>query len=121
MSERRLETVVLGLDEGGQLFLRAASQIEEFRIQAVADKDANLAERFAGEYKCSAYDDYRQLITGMDAHLGEGEERCLLVAESIHSCEEYVRMAMKKGFNVLKLAPAEIGRASCRERVYVTV
>ena len=106
MSERRLETVVLGLDEGGQLFLRAASQIEDFRIQAVADKDANLAERFAGEYKCSAYDDYRQLITGMDTRLGEGEERCLLVAESMHSCEEYVRMAMKKGFNVLKLAPA---------------
>lgn len=30
---------------------------------------------------------------------------CLLVAAGMHSCDEYVRMAMKKKINVLKLAP----------------
>jgi predicted dehydrogenase len=32
--------------------------------------------------------------------------RALLVAAGLHSCDEHVRLAMKKRFNVLKLAPA---------------
>lgn len=106
MGERKLETVVLGLNDDGQLLLKAASQIGAIRIQAIADKDAGVAEKLAGEYECAAYDDYRQLITAVDARLGEDEQRCLLVGAQMHSCAEYVRMAMKKGFNVLKGAPA---------------
>lgn len=105
MSEGKLKTVVLGLDDKGQLLLKAASQIPYFQIQAVADKDTHLAERIAAEYKCTAYDDYRQLVTGMDSRLREDDIRCLLVAAGIYSCDEYVRAAMKKKFNILKLAP----------------
>jgi len=99
MSEGKLETAILGLNKGGQLLLKAASQIDCLQIRAVADRDVNLAERFAAEYKCAAYDDYRQLII-------QNQLDCLLVAAGMHSCDEYVRMAMKKKFNVLKLAPA---------------
>jgi len=106
MSEGRLETAVLGLGEGGEVLLKAAGQNEDFRIQALADKDLNLAEKIAAQYQCTAYDDYRQMITAMDARLGADDVRCLLVADDIHRCDEYVRMAMKKGFNVLKFAPA---------------
>ena len=106
MGERKLETVVLGLNDDGQLLLKAASQIGAIRIQAIADKDAGTAEKLAAEHECAAYDDYRQLITAVDARLGEDEQRCLLVGARIHSCAEYVRMAIKKGFNVLKCAPA---------------
>jgi len=106
MSEGKLKTAVLGLNEGGQLLLEAAGGVDYFQIEAVADKDTNLAEKAAGEYQCAAYDDYRQLITTMDFRLRGNDIRCLLVAAGIHSCDEYVRMAMKKKFNVLKLAPA---------------
>ena len=47
----------------------------------------------------------RVVISAMDARLEDGEERCLMVGEGLYSCEEYVRLAMKKGFNVLKAAP----------------
>ena len=99
MSEGKLKTAVLGLNEAGQLLLKAAGGADYFQIQAVADKDTNLAERIAAEYQCTAFDDYRQLII-------QNQLDCLLVAAGIHSCDEYVRMAMKKKFNILKLAPA---------------
>ncbi len=99
MSEGKLKTAILGLDESGRLLLEAAGRLDHFNVQAVADKDTNLAEKIAAEHKCAAYDDYRQLI--IQNHLD-----CLLVAAGMHSCDEYVRMAMKKRFNVLKLAPA---------------
>ncbi len=99
MSEGKLQTAVLGLNADGQLLLEAARQIDYFQIQAVADKDTNLAEKIAAEYECAAFDDYRQLII-------QNRLDCLLVAAGMHSCDEYVRMAMKKKFNILKLAPA---------------
>lgn len=99
MSEGKLKTAVLGLNEAGQLLLEALSRVDYFEIQAVADRDTNLAEKIAGECQCAAFDDYRQLII-------QSQLDCLLVAAGIHSCDEYVRMAMKKKFNILKLAPA---------------
>ncbi len=95
----KLKTGVLGLKDRGQALLEVVSQIEHFQIQAVADKDGKLAEKIAGEYECASYDDYRQLIM-------QNQLDCLVVAAGIHSCDEYVRAAMKKKFNVLKLAPA---------------
>jgi predicted dehydrogenase len=114
MSEGKLKTVVLGLNDQGRLLLEAASKIDYFEIEAVADKDGTLAERVAAEYKCAAYDDYRQLITEMDSRASSGaastdlrgDSRCLLVAAGMYSCEKQVRTAMKKKFNILKLAPA---------------
>jgi len=99
MSEGKLKTAVLGIDEKGQLLLKAASQLDYFQIQAVADTDTHLAEKLAAEYKCTAYNDYRQLIM-------QNQLDCLLIAAGMHSCDEYVRAAIKKKFNVLKLAPA---------------
>jgi len=98
MNEGKLNTAILGLNSGGQLLLQASEAVDCLEVQAVADKDTNLAEKIAGQYKCAAYDDYRQLII-------QNQLDCLLVAEPIHSCDEYVRTAMKKKFNVLKLAP----------------
>lgn len=99
MGEGKLNTAILGLDEGGRLLLDAVTRIESFHLHAVADKDTNLAEKVAAEYGCEFFDDYRQLII-------QNQLDCLLVAEAIHSCDEYIRAGMKKKFNVLKLAPA---------------
>ncbi len=98
MTEAELKTAVLGVSEGGQLLLDAVSKSEHFRLQAVADLDAKVAEETAAQYCCAAYDDYRQLII-------QNQLDCLLVAAGMYSCAEHVRMAMKKKFHVLKLAP----------------
>jgi predicted dehydrogenase len=98
MSEKKLKTAVLGLRDRGQLLLEAASKVDYLQIQAVADKDTKLSERLAGQYNCTAYDDYRQLII-------QNQFDCLLVAAGMYSCDEYIRMAIKKKFNILKLAP----------------
>ena len=79
--------------------MEAAQGVAGLEVVAVADKEGNVAEKVAGEVKCDFFDDYRQLII-------QNQLDCLLVAAPIHSCDEYVRMAMKKRFNVLKLAPA---------------
>ncbi len=99
MGDIKLKTAVLGLGERGLELLEAAKAVDCLEIQAVADKDPGLAERIGGAWQCAFYDDYRQLII-------QHQLDCLLVAAPIHSCDEYVRMAMKKKFNVLKLAPA---------------
>lgn len=94
----RLKTAILGLNEDGRLLAQAAGRSKFFQIEALADRNTRLAERIAAEYSCRWYDDYRRLII-------QNQLDCLLVAEAIHACDEYVRMAMKKKFNVLKFAP----------------
>lgn len=135
MSEGKLKTAVLGLNEQGLLLLEAASEQQFFEIIAVADKDGDLAEKVADGYQCASYDDYRQLISVMDSSLRSKEKKrvndrksseeredaeeeeagnnhnnssdigCLLVAAPMHTCDEYVRMAARKKINILKLAP----------------
>ena len=98
MNEHKLKTAILGLNDSGLALLETASEIDYFQIQAVADKDTTLAEKIAAQYKCTAYDDYRQLLTA-------NQFDCLFVAAGTYSCDEYIRMAMKKKFNILKLTP----------------
>jgi predicted dehydrogenase len=117
MSERKLKTAVLGLNERGLLLLETASKLEHFEITAVADRDGGLAEKVAARYKCLAYDDYRQLISVMGSRLrGDDKQNsdyrekgsnigCLLVAAGMHSCDEHLRTAARKKINILKLAP----------------
>jgi predicted dehydrogenase len=99
MSKAKLKTAVLGLTGRGELLLEALRGVDYFDIQAVADKDTNLAEKIAAQCQCAPFDDYRQLII-------QNQLDCLMVAAGIHSCDEYVRTAMKKKFNIFKLAPA---------------
>lgn len=98
MDGTKLKTAVLGLDDKGQFLLEVARQAELFEIAAVADKDVNLAETTGSKYKCAFYDDYRQLVM-------QNQFDCLLVAAGIHSCDEYLKMAIKRKTNILKLAP----------------
>jgi predicted dehydrogenase len=99
MNKGKLKTAVLGLTGRGELLLEVLSGVDYFDIQAVADKDTSLAEKIAAQFECAFYDDYRQLII-------QNQLDCLFVVAGIHSCDEYVRTAMKKKFNVFKLAPA---------------
>ena len=98
MSQGKLKTAILGLTDKGQQLLAVAGQSNSFDIIAVADADAELAEKIAHRYDCSAFDDYRQLVI-------QNQLDVLLVAAPIHLCDEHVRAAMKKKFNILKLIP----------------
>ena len=125
MSEGQLKAAVLGLNDRGLLLLEAASKVDEVEIAAVADKDGALAEKTAAEYKCAAFDDYRQMVTTMDSRLRSVDKEdgnavgCLLVAAGMHSCDEYVRMAMKKKIHILNLAPAARDFEEAGELVHV--
>jgi len=94
----RLKTGVLGLNENGLLLLQAASELDCFVIEAVADKDTRRADTLAAQYNCAAYDDYRQFII-------QNQFDCLLIAAGLHNCDEYVRAAIRKKTHILKLAP----------------
>jgi predicted dehydrogenase len=98
MSSDKLNIGILGLDRRGQLAIRAISQLPNLRICAVADPDTQKADKAAALLECDAYDDYRQFII-------QAEFDCLFVIAGLHSCLEFVRMALKEGINVLKLAP----------------
>lgn len=94
----KLKTAVLGLNEDGLALLKTASGLEFYDIVAVADKDTDAAESAAAEYNCRPFDDYRQLII-------QNQLDCLFVAAGLHTCDEYVRMAIKKKINILKVPP----------------
>jgi len=98
MSQDRLRTAILGLTAKGQLLLEAAGATGLFDIVAVADADAELAERIAHKYEAAAFDDYRQLVI-------QNQLDVLLVADPMYLCDEHVRAAMKKKCNILKLPP----------------
>ncbi len=98
MVENKLKTAILGLDGPDRTLLNAAAKMASYNIQAVADKDSTLAEKVAAELSCEHYDDYRQLVI-------QNQFDCLLVAAPLHTCDEHLRTAMKKKFNVLKLPP----------------
>jgi predicted dehydrogenase len=122
MRESPLKVAVLGLNETGRLLLAAAKETDYLKVVAVADSDAKLVGQVAEEYNCTAYDDYRRLII-------QNQLDCLFVAAPIHSCAEYLKLAIKKKFNILKAPPlarnfseaAEFARLAQNERVTLAV
>jgi predicted dehydrogenase len=78
--------------------LKAAASTGLFRIQAVADPDQQKAEKAAVEYGCEAYTDYRQLVV-------QNQIDCLLVAAETHTCDEHIKTALRRKFNILKATP----------------
>ena len=89
---------ILGLDRRGQFLLTPMAEMPGFRIVAVADRDTQAVEKKAAQLGCRAFDDYRQFVL-------QGGFDYLLVAANLHNCLEHVRLAVKSGCHVLKLAP----------------
>jgi predicted dehydrogenase len=120
--EKPLKTGVLGLDEQGRFLLEATRGNDNFKIVAVADSNANLAQQFGKLWNCAFYDDYRQLIT-------QNQLDCLFVAAPLHTCAEFLKMALKKKFNIFRMPPfarnygeaAELGKLAQAEGVTFTI
>ncbi|MFA5422360.1 MAG: Gfo/Idh/MocA family oxidoreductase [Phycisphaerae bacterium] len=100
MSRDKLKTAVLGLKDDPDVarLLSITAGSEYFQLAAVADKDTELAQATAKQYGCEAYDDYRQFVI-------QNEFDCVLAAAGIYSCEQYIKAAIKKKFNIFKLKP----------------
>jgi predicted dehydrogenase len=98
MGTDTLTAAVLGLDEKGLLLLDAASKAGCFQVKAVADQDPQKADKAAAKYECEAYTDYRQLIV-------QNQFDCLLLATDAHAYGEHLKAAIKRRFNILKVAP----------------
>lgn len=101
MDDNKLTAAVLGLGDKAQSLLETISKNPHYKLTAVADNDTELTKKIAKQYDCASFDDYRQLII-------QNQLDCLIVAAPIHTCDEYLRMAMKKKFNILKLPPPAI-------------
>jgi len=122
MRESPLKAGILGLDESGRFLLEATRELNLFKIVALADSDTNLAQQFGKLWNCAAFDDYRQLIM-------QNQLDCLFVAAPLHTCIDYLRIAIKKKFNIFKLPPlgrnytesAELTRLSLSEGVAFSV
>jgi predicted dehydrogenase len=114
MLQLPLKTGILGLEEPGRFLLEATRGLDYFNITAVADSDPNLAQQFGKLWNCAAYDDYRQLIM-------QNQLDCLFVAAPLHACVEYLRMAIKKKFNILRLPPLGRNYAEAAELVKLAV
>jgi UDP-N-acetyl-2-amino-2-deoxyglucuronate dehydrogenase len=110
MGPESLTAAILGLNDGGQRLLKAAASTGCFQVKAVADQDPQKAERVAAEYHCDAYSDYRRLIV-------QNQLDCLLVAAETHTCDEQLKAAVRKKFNILKVAPPARTFAELREYV----
>lgn len=110
MDQARLTTGLLGVCGIGQQVLQAITQIRSFQLVALADKDTRLTSNVAAEYDCKGFDDFRQFVinTQMD---------CLIVAEGLHRCLEYIHLAISKKVNILKLAPMARGLQEAQQLV----
>ncbi len=98
MRESPLKVAVLGLNDAGRMLLEAARGFDYFKVTALADGDANLAQQFAKEYECASYDDYRRLVI-------QNQLDCIFVAAPIHSCAEHLKLALKKKTSIFKVPP----------------
>ncbi|MHC4213813.1 MAG: Gfo/Idh/MocA family protein [Planctomycetota bacterium] len=98
MSQKKLKTAIMGLGASGGLLLDTALGIDCLEVCAIADQDTQIVHDRGRALDCKFYDDYRQLIT-------QDRYDCLLVGESLHRCDQYVRAALKNKCHVFKLDP----------------
>lgn len=98
MSDNKLKTAVLGAEGKGLQLVEAAVGTGLYEIVAASDRDPERLKGIASEYKCSSYEDYRQLVVRNSVDV-------LFVGAPIYLFADQVKAAIEKKFNVLKLVP----------------
>ncbi|MBN1788557.1 MAG: Gfo/Idh/MocA family oxidoreductase [Sedimentisphaerales bacterium] len=98
MSIGKLKTASLGLGRGAEYLLDLACSTGLYEVVSVSDSILSNAADAVQKYYCSAFDDYRQFVLQNDIDV-------LLVAEPLYKCIEYVRIAINKKCNIIKLIP----------------
>ena len=98
MSIGKLKTACLGLNTRTSGLLELACSTGLYEIVSVADSSLANAEQTAQNYKCTAFDDYRQFIL-------QNQPDVLIVAEPLNKSAEFVKTAINKKCHILKLIP----------------
>ncbi len=97
-SPEKIKAGVLSLNHDSDSLLEAIESCDQMQLAAVSDENLALAEKIGQKHNCQSFNDHRQLITQTSLD-------CIIVAESLYRCEEYVISAIKKKCHILKLAP----------------
>jgi predicted dehydrogenase len=100
MTEGRLKTAVVGLDEGGQTLLQSISrQGDLFELTAVADANIDVAQSTARKHEVSGFDDLRQMLI-------QKELDVIFSGGPLHQSIDHLHTAMKKGCHIFRYPPA---------------
>jgi UDP-N-acetyl-2-amino-2-deoxyglucuronate dehydrogenase len=93
-----LRVGIIGVGGYGALVLKALAANDLYKIQAIADKDRELAREYAQQYDAQPYDDYRSLIV-------QEKLDVLFLTIPTFLCGECIALAAKGGMHVFKEAP----------------
>jgi predicted dehydrogenase len=93
-----LRTGIIGVGGYGALVLKELARNSAFQLQAVADRNPELAEEFARQHDAAAYDDYRSLIV-------EKKLDVIFLMLPPFLCAECLQLAARAGVHVFKGAP----------------
>lgn len=95
---KELRAGIIGVGGYGLAVLKELDHNEVFRVQAIADRNRELAQDLAQQYDAEAYDDYRSLIVEEDIDV-------LFLTLPTFLCRDCVRLAARKKIHVFKEAP----------------
>jgi predicted dehydrogenase len=104
----RIRTAVIGAGRMGALHAKVCSELPQYNLAAVVDKDGEKAARVAGRHNCRALDDCGQLLDGRAGPLVDA----VTIATPTVTHLELARMFITKGVAVLVEKPLA---ASVRE------
>ena len=93
-----LKAGIIGVGGYGRFVLGELGRNDAFVVQAIGDRDRELADDLAQRYEATAYDDYRSLIV-------EENLDVLFLSLPTFLCNECIRLAAKAGIHVFKEAP----------------
>ena len=93
---------IIGIGGYGQNVLAELARNDMFCVVAIADRDRELADKAARQYRATAYDDYRSLIV-------QEKLDVLFLALPTFLCGECIQLAAKRKIHVFKESP--LGRA----------
>jgi predicted dehydrogenase len=100
MSEGRLKTAVVGLDERGLALLEGVLRLEDiYALAAVADATGDLAQAIGKRHAVAWFDDLRQMLIQKDLDLLVASAPLYIVIDHLHA-------AMRKGCHILRCPPA---------------
>lgn len=98
MDTGKLKTACLGVNARTVGLLELACSTGLYEIISVADSNLANATRISQIYNCTAFDDYRQFSL-------QNQPDVMIVVEPLTKCGDFVKTAINKKCNILKLIP----------------
>jgi predicted dehydrogenase len=98
MSQKPLKTACLGLAPAGQFLIECAQRTGLFKIETIADKDLEAAQRLARPLEAQAFDDIRLA-------LAQNQIEVVFACTGLNTCGDHLRSAMARKLHVFRICP----------------